>query len=85
MSGFWTIVVATVFIGLACTIAVVMALVVDRPVGEVFGWILAAIGLATLITWAVCREREDHRLTREYRAGLRADLIDTLGIRDEVS
>jgi hypothetical protein len=52
---------------------------------EIFGIVLAAAGFATLVTWAVCRERKDHRLTREYRAGLRTDLIETLGIQDEVS
>lgn len=52
---------------------------------EIFGWVLFAAAFATLVTWAVCREREDHRLTREYRAGLRTDLIETLGIQDEVS
>lgn len=52
---------------------------------EIFGWVLFAAAFATLVTWAVCREREDRRLTREYRAGLRTDLIETLGIQDEVS
>lgn len=52
---------------------------------EVFGWVLAAASFATLVTWAVVRERKEHRLTREYRAGMRTDLIETLGIQDEVS
>lgn len=51
---------------------------------EIFGWILAAAAFATLVTWAVTRERRDRRLTREYRSGMRADLIAELGIQDEV-
>ena len=52
---------------------------------EIFGWVMFAAGFATLVTWAVCRERKERRLTREYRTGMRTDLIQTLGIQDEVS
>ena len=51
---------------------------------EIFGIVLAAASFATLVTWAVCRERKERRLTREYRVGMRTDLIQTLGIQDEV-
>lgn len=52
---------------------------------EIFGWVLAAAAFATLVTWAFCRERKERRLTQEYRAGMRTDLIETLGLQDEVS
>lgn len=53
---------------------------------EIFGIILAAASFATLVTWAVCRERQDRRLTKQYRARseMRAEVIAYHGIQDEV-
>ena len=57
---------------------------------EIFGWVLFAASFATLVTWAVCRERKERRAMHAYRtealrAEMRADLIAELGIQDEVS